>query len=53
MNDLPHAGGELTVDLSRQVRAVQRKSENAGRKQRKMLTAADKWRTNDLVNLVR
>jgi preprotein translocase subunit SecA len=52
MKTLSQVNGELTADLSRQVRAVQRKAENAGCKQRKLLTAADKWRTNDLVNLV-
>ena len=53
MKSLPQIGGELYVDLSRSVRAVQRKAEAAGRKQRKLLTAADHWRTNDLVNLVK
>jgi preprotein translocase subunit SecA len=52
MKSLPNVNGELMLDLSRQVRAVQIKSENSGCKQRKQLTAADKWRTNDLVNLV-
>jgi preprotein translocase subunit SecA len=52
MKSMPNVNGEIPADLSRQVRAVQIKSENAGCKQRKMLTAADKWRTNDLVNLV-
>jgi preprotein translocase subunit SecA len=53
MKSLPSIDGELQVDLSKPVRAVQRKSEAAGCKQRKLLTAADKWRTNDLVNLVK
>ncbi len=34
MKSLPNINGELMVDLSRQVRAVQRKAENAGCKQR-------------------
>jgi preprotein translocase subunit SecA len=53
MKWLPNVNGELSVDLSRSVRAVQKKAEAAGRKQRKLLTAADHWRTNDLVNLVK
>jgi preprotein translocase subunit SecA len=53
MKSLPQANGELSVDLSRRVRAVQRRAEAAGRKQRRQLTAADHWRTNDLVNLVK
>jgi preprotein translocase subunit SecA len=53
MKTQPNLDGELQIDLSRSVRAVQRKSEAAGCKQRKLLTAADKWRTNDLVNLVK
>jgi hypothetical protein len=53
MKSLPSINGELAVDLSRNVRAVQRRAEAAGRKQRKLLTAADHWRTNDLVNLVK
>ncbi len=53
MKSLRHADGELSADLSRSVRAVQRRAEAAGRKQRKLLTAADHWRTNDLVNLVK
>ena len=53
MKSLPSINGELAVDLSRNVRAAQRRAEAAGRKQRKLLTAADHWRTNDLVNLVK
>jgi preprotein translocase subunit SecA len=53
MKTMPNVEGEIMTDLSRQVRAVQIKCENSGCKQRKMLTAADKWRTNDLVNLVK
>ena len=53
MKSMPHLGGEICVDLSRNVRAVQKRAEAAGAKQRKMLTAADQWRTNDLVNLVK
>ncbi len=53
MKSLPQVGGELSVDLSRSVRAAQRRAEAAGRKQRRLLTAADQWRTNDLVNLVK
>ena len=53
MKSLPNADGELTVNLSRSVRAAQRRAEAAGRKQRRLLTAADHWRTNDLVNLVK
>jgi preprotein translocase subunit SecA len=53
MKSLPNVAGELTVDLSRSVRGVQRQAEAAGRKQRRLLTAADHWRTNDLVNLVK
>ena len=53
MKSLPHRNGELDVDLSQHVRAVQRQAEAAARKQRKLLTAADHWRTNDLVNLVK
>lgn len=53
MKALPNVDGELRVDLSRSVRAVQRRAEAAGRKQRRLLTAADHWRTNDLVNLVK
>jgi preprotein translocase subunit SecA len=53
MKSLPNIDGELAVDLSRRVRAVQRQAEAAGRKQRRLLTAADHWRTNDLVNLVK
>jgi preprotein translocase subunit SecA len=53
MKILPNVNGEIMTDLSRQVRAVQKKCENSGCKQRKQLTAADKWRTNDLVNLVK
>jgi preprotein translocase subunit SecA len=53
MKALPHRNGEITVDLSRQLRAVQKRAEAAGAKQRKLLTAADRWRTDDLVNLVK
>jgi preprotein translocase subunit SecA len=53
MKSLPQVGGELSADLSRSVRAAQRRAEAAGRKQRRLLTAADQWRTNDLVNLVK
>ena len=53
MKSLPNVGGELAVDLSRHVRAVQKRAEAEGRRQRKLLTAADHWRTNDLVNLVK
>jgi preprotein translocase subunit SecA len=53
MKSLPNVDGELNVDLSRSVRSVQKRSEAAGAHQRKLLTAADHWRTNDLVNLVK
>ena len=53
MKSLPNSNGGLAVDLSRSVRAAQRRAEAAGRKQRRLLTAADHWRTNDLVNLVK
>jgi preprotein translocase subunit SecA len=53
MRAMPNLNGEICADLSRSVRAVQRKSEAAGAQQRRMLTAADQWRTNDLVNLVK
>lgn len=53
MKSMPQINGELTVDVTRSVRAVQKRSEASGAKQRKQLTAADKWRTNDLVNLVK
>jgi preprotein translocase subunit SecA len=53
MKEMPNVDGEIMADLSSRVRAVQKKCENTGTKQRKMLTAADKWRTNDLVNLVK
>jgi preprotein translocase subunit SecA len=53
MKSLPNVDGELTADLSRGVRAAQKRSEAAGAHQRKLLTAADQWRTNDLVNLVK
>ena len=53
MKSMPHLNGELCVDLSRRVRAAQRRAEAAGAQQRRQLTAADQWRTNDLVNLVK
>ena len=53
MKSLPNVNGELAVDLARSVRAVQRRAEGEGYRQRKLLTAADRWRTNDLVNLVK
>jgi preprotein translocase subunit SecA len=53
MKSLPQIDGEISIDLSRNVRAVQKRSEAAGAHQRKLLTAADQWRTNDLVNLVK
>jgi preprotein translocase subunit SecA len=53
MKSMPHCDGELAVDLSRQVRAVQRRSEAAGYRQRSLLKAADRWRTDELVNLVK
>jgi hypothetical protein len=53
MKSLPNANGEIALDLTRRVRSVQKKSESTGAKQRKQLTAADHWRTNDLVNLVK
>jgi preprotein translocase subunit SecA len=53
MKSMPQMNGEICHDLSRKVRTVQKRSEAAGAKQRKQLTAADHWRTNDLVNLVK
>jgi preprotein translocase subunit SecA len=53
MKTMPNLNGEICADLSHAVRAIQKKSEASGAQQRKMLTAADQWRTNDLVNLVK
>jgi preprotein translocase subunit SecA len=53
MKSMRNLNGEICADLSRSVRIVQKRSEAAGAQQRRLLTAADQWRTNDLVNLVK
>ena len=53
MKTLPQVDGEVTVDLSKQVRSVQLRAEAAGYKQRKLLAATNQWITEDLVDMVR
>jgi preprotein translocase subunit SecA len=53
MQALPHDDGEIRSDLSPAIAAVQKKAEQAGRQQRRLLLAHDHWLDDWLSTLVK